>query len=87
MSGLLTFVDCAQGMTLVVRSDEGTARFHTDRPDTIGFTSYTPAVAETIRCGERKPPNPVRITYQPVDDPNLAGEPLRVKFLKEKDEK
>ena len=78
LSGLLVNMDCANGLTLRIRTERTTTELHSSQPQKIQFLSYTAAVSNNIRCGDRNPPAPVTVTYRPV--PGGVGEPLVVEF-------
>jgi len=78
LSGLLINMDCTNGLTLRIRTDRTTTELHSSEPQKIQFLSYTAAVSNNIRCGDRNPPEPVTVTYRPV--PGGVGEPLVVEF-------
>jgi len=82
VTGLLVLLECTNGLTLRVRSDKGTADFHSSEPTKIQFLSYTADVSDNIACGPRNPGTPVSITYRPLD--GGSGEPLVVEFLEKK---
>ena len=75
-------LDCANGLTLRIRTDTATMDLHSSEPGKIKFLSYTSSVATNIACGPRNPPVPVTVTYKP--NPNGSGEPLVVEFLEVK---
>jgi tetratricopeptide (TPR) repeat protein len=78
VSGLLINMDCTNGLTLRIRTDRTTTELHSSEPQKIQFLSYTAAVSDNIRCGDRNPPAPVTVTYRPVA--GGVGEPLVVEF-------
>ena len=82
VTGLLILLECTNGLTLRVRSDKGTADFHSSEPSKIQFLSYTADVSDNIACGPRNPGTPVSITYRPAA--SGPGEPLVVEFLEKK---
>jgi tetratricopeptide (TPR) repeat protein len=79
LSGLLINMDCSNGLTLRIRTDRATTELHSSEPQKIQFLSYTAAVSDNIRCGDRNPGTPVTVTYRPV--PGGAGEPLVIEFM------
>jgi len=79
LTGVLTNMDCSDGLTLRVRTDRGTVDLHSPQPDKIQFLSYTADVAGNVKCGPRNPAAPVSITYRP--QPGGGREPLVVEFL------
>jgi tetratricopeptide (TPR) repeat protein len=85
ITGLLTNLECADGLTLTVRSDQTSMRLHSADPNKIQFLSYTSAVSNNIQCGPRNPGTPVTVTYRPVSAG--TGDPLVVEFLEKIDKK
>ena len=79
LSGLLINMDCSNGLTLRIRTDRATTELHSSEPQKIQFLSYTSAVSDNIRCGDRNPGTPVTVTYRPV--PGGVGEPLVIEFV------
>jgi tetratricopeptide (TPR) repeat protein len=82
ISGLLINMDCADGLTLRIRTERATTELHSSEPGKIQFLSYTSTVSENIRCGARNPGEPVTVTYKP--NPSGLGEPLVVEFQEKK---
>jgi len=82
VTGLLILLDCANGLTLRIRSDKGTIDLHSPQPDKIQFLSYTADVTDNIKCGPRNPGTPVSVTYRP--GATGGGEPLVVEFIEKK---
>src|SRR5262249_22844663 len=78
VSGLLTNMDCSNGLKLTIRTDRSTVELHSSEPKKIQFISYTTTVSNNIRCGAINPNVPVTVTYQPV--PVGLGEPLLIEF-------
>ena len=78
VNGLLTFLDCANGLTLRIQTGSTTMELHSSNPSQIQFLSYTSNVTDNIQCGSRNPGTPVSVTYRPV--PGGLGEPLVVEF-------
>src|SRR5262249_23646100 len=85
VSGVLINIECADGLTLTVRTDQTTLRLHAVDPQKIQFLSYTATVTDNIRCGTRNPGTPVTVTYRPAA--GGLGEPLIVEFLDKSDKK
>jgi thioredoxin-like negative regulator of GroEL len=82
VTGLLINLDCADGLTLRVRTDRATLELHSREPDKIQFLSYTADVTDNVKCGARNPGIPVTVTYRPV--PGGLGDPLVVEFRENK---
>jgi tetratricopeptide (TPR) repeat protein len=78
VTGMLTAMDCANGLTLRLRTDKGNLEFHSSNPAAIQFLSYTSKVSNNIQCGPQNPPAPIQVTYRPQ---GAGGEPLVVEFL------
>jgi tetratricopeptide (TPR) repeat protein len=79
VTGVLTSMDCANGLTIHVRTDKGMMDLHSSNPGAIQFLSYTNKVANNIQCGPQNPPSPVQVTYRPLG--GAAGEPLVIEFI------
>jgi tetratricopeptide (TPR) repeat protein len=64
--GLLTLLDCRNGMTISLSVDGKIVKLYTSTPAEIKFTSFNPAVNGTIACGPA-PGNgvPAEIVLQP----------------------
>lgn len=82
ITGLLINLDCADGLTLRIRTDRATTELHSSEPQKIQFLSYTSTVSNDIKCGARNPGEPVTVTYKP--NPGGGGEPLVVEFQEKK---
>jgi tetratricopeptide (TPR) repeat protein len=82
MRGLLTLLDCRNGLTLSLVADGKTVKFHSATPNAIKFTSFNSAVTGQIACGPT-PGNgvPAAIVYRPQPTAEVLGEPLNVEFL------
>ncbi len=80
VTGFLTNLECTDGLTLTVRTDQTSLRLHSANPDQIQFLSYTSEVSNNIKCGPRNPGIPVTVTYRPGN--GGTGEPLVVEFEK-----
>jgi len=82
MRGLLTLLDCRNGLTLSLLVEGKTVKFHTATPNGIKFTSFNAAGSRQIACGPT-PGNgvPAAIVYRPKETADGIGEPLSVEFL------
>jgi tetratricopeptide (TPR) repeat protein len=83
--GLLTRVDCTDAsITLSVKSDARTFRFHKPKFGDLIFVRYTIDIPITITCGPIAPARPVIVTYRKPSDagPKSDGEPVGVEFIK-----
>jgi tetratricopeptide (TPR) repeat protein len=80
--GVLTALDCRDGVTLSLVVDGKTVKLHSDTPTQIKFTSFNSTVTGTIACGS-VPGNgvPASIVYQPKQSAGSIGEPLAVDFV------
>jgi len=85
VSGMLINLDCANGLTLRVRTDRATIELHSSDPQKIQFLSYSAEVSDNIKCGPRSPGTPVTVTYRPIQPGGGGpGEPLVVEFTDKK---
>ena len=81
-NGLLSLIDCREGLTLTVEADSGTYLFHTDSPERIEFESFSAGVGTEVSCGPLDPPPPVVITFQAAPDGSeFTGVPNKVEFV------
>ncbi len=82
VTGMLTLMDCRQGVTMTIKSDSGTITLHSDTPEKISFVSFVPGASTEIACGPARGGGiPVVVTYRPAADGHHAGEPLEVEFV------
>jgi tetratricopeptide (TPR) repeat protein len=83
--GLLTLVDCRDGLALTVEDETGSRVFYTDSPERVNFSSSSSAdVGREISCGIQDPPIRVVVTFRPVqEDSQFAGVPVRVEFVED----
>jgi tetratricopeptide (TPR) repeat protein len=79
VSGVLTFLECGNGLTLRIRTEKTTLELHSSNPGEIQFLSYTSNVSNNVQCGPQNPPAAVSVTYRPIN--GGFGEPLVVEFL------
>jgi tetratricopeptide (TPR) repeat protein len=80
--GLMTLVDCRDGITISVKTSNGIVKFHAVDPSRIEFVSYVPSVSSSISCGlVRGDGLPVIITYAPTPGGPAAGTLLMVEFV------
>lgn len=82
MRGVLTLLDCKNGLTLSLVVDNKTVKFHTATTTAIKFLSFNAAVTRQISCGPT-PGNgvPAAIVYRPKETADGIGEPLSVEIL------
>jgi hypothetical protein len=78
--GVLTGLECTEGLTVLLEVDGSIRRFHTDRPETIEFLGYGGGVGESIACGPLTPALPATITYRPGASEESLGEPLLIEI-------
>jgi tetratricopeptide (TPR) repeat protein len=82
VSGLLTLLDCREGLSLTLENSEGIHLFHTDVPERVTFAGSAPDVGRELECGVQDPPPSVTITYRSAgEDSPFRGVPDRVEFL------
>ena len=79
--GILTLMECRNGVTLSLVADGKTLKFHSATPDGIRFKSLDPALVSTLGCGPL-PGNGVSatVTYRPRGSADSLGEPLLVEL-------
>ncbi len=79
--GILTLMECRDGVTLSLVADGKTLKFHSTTPDGIRFKSLDPALVSTLGCGPL-PGNGVSatVTYRPRGSADSLGEPLLVEL-------
>ncbi len=81
-NGLLTLIDCREGLTLTVEADSGTFLFHTDSPERVEFATFSAGVGNEVACGPLDPPPPVVITFQAAPaGSEFAGVPSKIEFV------
>src|SRR5262249_44121718 len=78
--GLLTMIECRDGLTLVLRSSDGFVRFHTKTPIHLEFISKTSSAADEAACGLVRPEHRVVVTYVPGKSTVSMGEPIRIEY-------
>ena len=82
VTGVLTLVDCRNGLTLTVKAASQTVTLHTDTPAQVQFFSNVPTINTSIQCGPTPGGGlPVIVTYKPTPGGPSAGEPLFVEFV------
>jgi hypothetical protein len=80
--GMLTLLDCRDGLTLSVLKNGKTARLHSSNPSAIKFTTFNPAVNGKVSCGPVAGSGvPVEIVYRPSTSDDIVGEPFAVEFI------
>jgi tetratricopeptide (TPR) repeat protein len=80
--GLLTLLDCKNGLTISLSVDGKVTRLHSATPGDIKFTSFNAAVTDSISCGPT-PGNgvPAVIVYRPQPEDDSIGEPISIDFV------
>jgi hypothetical protein len=78
--GLLTMIDCTEGITLVVHSGDRVVRFKTKTPLHLEFISKTSNAANEAACGPVHTPPQVVVTYRPKAKSGFMGEPIRIEY-------
>ena len=84
--GMLTLLDCTNGVTISLLVDSKTVKLHTTRPNDIIFTNYNSGVSGTVACGPL-PGNgvPASVAYRVEPSDGSIGVPLAVDFLENMD--
>ena len=81
-TGLLSLIDCRDGLTLTVTVEGRELQFHTRSPDRVEFATFTSNVGQEISCGPLDPPAAVVVTYlSPPEGSEFAGVPLKIEFV------
>ncbi len=83
--GLLSLVDCRDGLELTLEDETGSYVFRTDSPERVEFSSSIAGnIGREIQCGIQDPPIRVVVTFQPVElGSESDGVPLKVEFVEE----
>jgi hypothetical protein len=80
--GMLTLLDCRNGLTLSVMVEGKTVKLHTATPGNIKFTSFNSSVSQSISCGPTSGNGvAATIVYRPRESDGSIGEPLSVDFV------
>jgi hypothetical protein len=80
--GLLTLLDCRNGLTISLSVEGKTSKLHSSAPAEIKFTSLNAAVGGTISCGPAPGSGvPAVIDYRPRQADDNIGEPISVEFV------
>jgi hypothetical protein len=84
MPGLLTLIDCRNGLSLTLETDSGSHVFHTDIPDRVDFSGSAGNVGRELVCGVQDPPPGVVVTFRPSGESSeFRGVPDRVEFVED----
>ncbi len=83
--GLLSLVDCRDGLELTLEDETGSYVFRTDSPERVEFSSSIAGnIGREIQCGIQDPPIRVVVTFQPVElGSESDGVPLKVEFVED----
>ena len=85
IEGALEKIECAVGgkVTLLVRHGGELKRFAAVEFSEVEFITYRDEQGRAINCGDRKPPDPVYITWVPMapGTAGITGRPVAVEFL------
>ena len=84
VQGFLDRVDCTPGKILFLIDALGQRlTLHASRLERVRFITFAEGVGREMTCGQRRPPNPVIVTYLPVKDTRtrIDGEMVAVEFV------
>jgi tetratricopeptide (TPR) repeat protein len=84
VQGLLDRVDCTPGKILFLIDAFGQRlTLHASRLERVRFVTFTEGIGREMTCGQRRPPNPVVVTYLPAKDARarIDGEMVAVEFV------
>jgi hypothetical protein len=83
LQGMLTSVQCdAKGIVFQVRAGARLLKFHADNFEQVDITAFTTDVGGNISCGERKPENPVIISFAAAKAASrFEGEVVALEFV------
>jgi hypothetical protein len=85
VEGRLERIECARSgaITLFVRVANNVQRFAAPAFSDVDFIVYSEQGGGSIGCGDRTPPDPVYVTWRPLEKPpaGIAGRPVAVEFL------
>ena len=81
--GLLTLLDCRDGLALTLEDSGQVHVFFTDSPERVEFTSIS-AIGAEVRCGIQDSAPRVVVTFRPApDDSEYRGVPVKVEFIED----
>ena len=81
--GLLTLMDCREGLALTLEDGGRVHVFFTDSPERVEFISTSNIGAE-VRCGIQDPSPRVVVTFRPApEDSEYRGVPVKVEFIED----
>ena len=83
VQGVLTAIECStKGIIFQVRAGDRVLRLHTDNFEKMNIAAFTSEVSGEIRCGPRKPENPIVATYVAANGKQkLDGEAVSLEFV------
>jgi tetratricopeptide (TPR) repeat protein len=83
LQGMLVSVQCdAKGIVFQVRAGDRLLKFHSDNFEQVDITAFTTDVGGNISCGERKPENPVIISFAAAKaGSRFDGEAVALEFV------
>lgn len=80
--GMLTLLDCRDGVTISLLVDGKTVKLHTTMPNDIIFTTFNSGVSGTVACGPLPGKGvPASVVYRVEASGESVGIPLAVDFL------
>jgi hypothetical protein len=84
LRGVLTLLDCKDGVTLSLLVEGKTLKLHSATPSAIKFTTFNAAVSSQIACGPTPGKGvPASILYRIAQSGESLGEPLAVDFVED----
>jgi hypothetical protein len=80
--GMLTSVNCANGVTLIIQTGDRSVSFYSSNPSRIAFVSHRSSESGAILCGPVSDSGvAVTVTYKKASAVgDILGEPLKVEF-------
>ena len=83
VQGVLTTIECStKGIFFQIRAGDRVLRLHTNNFEKMNIAAFTSDVSGEIRCGPRKPENPIVVTYVPASGKQkLDGEAVSLEFV------
>ena len=82
LRGWLSLIDCRDGLTLTILTEDDSFSFHTRAPDRVEFATSTDAVGTELSCGPVDPPMPVVVTYREAPEGSeFLGVPIKIEFV------
>ena len=82
LRGWLSLIDCRDGLTLTILTEDDSFSFHTRAPERVEFATSTSAVGTELSCGPVDPPMSVVVTYREAPEGSeFLGVPIKVEFV------